>query len=206
MKNLTSALTVMGGALIASTAFAQDLPPCEAGMHLERAGTLNYPGTILEVDSSKGSYKLRMDDGELLWVDASGVQYSCAALRGGAQSTDFYTGRWDLFMGPAPQYETRGDDVYLVVGSGAGALPVTINADGTYHWETFDGPIDGYWEAIPAGQDKYGYGTPAILLRAGEEGEDWQMWSQGGISRDNREQVTLEQLNYGISYLATRED
>lgn len=176
-------------------------------MHVDRAGALNYPGTILAVDKAKASYKVRMDgDGEISWMNAAQLKYSCEGPAGGAKSPAFYAGAWDLFMGPAPQYETRGNDVYLVVGIGAQALPIRIDRDGGYSWRTYNGVIEGRWQALPAGQDKYHRGTPAILLLAGEDGKDWQMWSQGLVSRDNREQVTLERWDSGVSYLATRRD
>jgi hypothetical protein len=137
-------------------------------------------------------------------MSANELKWSCEGERGGARSADFYAGKWSLFMGSPPHYEERGDDIYLVVEMGAAADPIEIHRDGTYSWETDQGVIDGSWQAIPAGQDKYHKGTPAILLTAGEGGHDWQMWSEGDIAADGREQVTLERWDLGTSYLASR--
>lgn len=192
------------GALCASAAAA--LPAREPGLHVDRAGALNYPGTILDVDRGQGSYKVQMDGGEITWMSAGNLRHSCEGLRGGARSASFYAGEWNLFMSSYPRYETRGSDVYLVVEPGAEANPVEIFANGTYRWRTFADTIEGYWQALAPGEDKYRKGVPAILLLAGEDGADWQMWSQGEISADNHEQVTLERWDMGVSYLATRAD
>src|SRR5436853_84757 len=84
------------------------LPPCRADMHVPPIGPLNYGGTILAVDETKGSYQVKSDRGGLVdWVKAYNLRYSCAGVEAKPVSDNFFAGKWELFVGPTPHYEVK---------------------------------------------------------------------------------------------------
>ena len=187
-------------------AAAQGGPPCRVGSRLERAGMLNRPAVITEVDTKKGLYKVKYDNGDLPeWLPPRKLT-GCTGQTGEAIKDDYFIGKWSMFVGPTPHYEDRGSDRYLVVGPGGKAPPLVVNADGSYVW-TIDSKtqIKGRWRKMAANELKYGTKAPAILLIKGEDGMDWMMWVRESVGvADTRDRAIVEGMKIGLSYNATK--
>jgi hypothetical protein len=192
---------------LASSAWAQALPACAVGMRVPKAGALNYPATIIDADPAKGAFQVRYDGGSTEWVTSVGLRSSCTVAAASAMTDSFFVGKWEMFVGPAPQHQVIGGDRYIVVAAGATAPPLTINADGTYAW-VVDGNtiINGRWRKMDVGEMKYGTAdkAPAIMLMNGYSGKDWQVTRSGVRLSDKRDQLGVERMDLGLSFLATR--
>lgn len=188
---------------------AQGLPTCAKGLHVIKAGGLNYPATIVAYDPVKGSYQVKYDSGGTVeWLLPRWLKYGCtSAGPSGPTITDaFWVGNWSLFVGPAAQYQVIGGDRYLVVGSGAAAPPLQIKADGSYVWVIDKGKtISGRWRKMASAEMKYGYtDKPGIMLMNGYDGGNWQVTFSDVRADDNRDQLNIQRMDLGVSFLATR--
>lgn len=199
------ALCCLVGALLAVPAWSQTLPSCAVGMRLAKAGALNYPATIVAADPAKGAFQVRYDGGSTEWLTAVGLKNSCVAVAS-AIDQSFFVGNWEMFVGPAPQHQVIGGDRYLVVGPGAVAPPLSIKQDGTYVWViSSDRIINGRWRRMADNELKYGgKNAPGILLMRGHDGADWQMTRAGVRASDQRDQLSVERMDLGLNFLATR--
>jgi len=175
-------------------------------MRLPRVGALNYPGTIVAVDEKKGTYQVKSEsDGLLDWYPASKLKDFCKGAEAATVTEAYFTGTWELFVGPTPHYEDRGSNTYLVVGSGAKAPPLVINANGSFTWRIDSKTtVTGKWRKMESKELKYGTKAPAILLMKGESGKDWEVWSRGTNASSNRDAITVERMDMGLSYMGTR--
>lgn len=175
-------------------------------MHVPIIGPLNYGGTILAVDEAKGSYQVKSDrDGLVDWVKATNLRYSCVGAEARPVSDNFFFGKWDLFVGPTPHYETKGSDRYLVVGAGAKAPPLLINPDGTYVWRIDSKKtITGKWRKMAESERKYHAKGPAVLLMNAEDGKNWEVSQRGVNPTNNRDTINVERMDLGLSYQGTR--
>ncbi len=194
-------------ALVAAASAQAARAPCRVGLHLERAGVLNYPGTIDGYDADKGAYHVRYDNGGLPeWIAASGMSRSCIATAAPQTGLGAFIGDWEMFVSPTAQYEMRGGDRWLDVGPGAVAPPLSIRPDGTYVWAVGRGKvISGRWRRMSRAEMKYGFKDKVgILLMHGYDGGDWQVTSSGVRASDKRDQLGVERMDLGLSYLATR--
>lgn len=200
-------LAALAGTLsLAAAPAPAQLPQCSVGMHVPRVSPLNYGATILAIDAVKGSYQVKSDrDGLVDWVPASLLRSSCAGVEARPVTTSYFVGNWSLFVGPTPHHATIDGKGYLVVGTGAHVPPVQINADGSYIW-TVDSRtrIAGHWRPMAEHELKYGTKPPAILLLAGEDGRNWEVWRAGVNAANNRDAIFVERMDLGLSYRGTR--
>ena len=167
---------------------------------------LNYAATILAADDAKGSYQVKSDrDGLVDWVPARALRYSCTGSEAKPVTDSYFTGAWTLFLGPTAHHEQIDGKGYLVVGPGARVPPIVIRADGTYTW-TIDRKtvINAKWRALAAGEMRSGTKGPAILLVGGEGGKNWQVTRSGVNKGDNRDAISLDRMDLGLSYQGTR--
>lgn len=203
-----TAITVMAAAPIAARAQSpyDNLPPCAVGLAVK--DYLRYPATIVAFDEAKGSYNIRRQSGETYWTSPNSLQVtlSCrhvakaVAPRTAAQ----FIGAWNLFIGSAWTTSQR-DPSKKEYGPGGKGGGLTVRADGTYNWVDAGGAaIAGRWRERPAAEVSRGAKPPAIVLMRGRDGYDWQMSTEGKVSGDNREQVSVDQLPGGVTILATR--
>ena len=194
--------------LAASSASAQNanLPICKVGMHAPIISPLNYGGTILAIDAAKGTYQIKSDgDGLVDWVPARLLRYSCVGAEAAPVTENYFIGRWTLFIGPTAHYENIDSKGYLVVGPGAHAPPLQINADGSYAWVLDSKTIvRGKWRVLAANEMRNGTKGPAVVLMNGEDGKNWQV-SRGGVNpSNNRDAINLDRMDLGLSYQGTR--
>ncbi|MEI7931642.1 MAG: hypothetical protein WCI21_01095 [Alphaproteobacteria bacterium] len=183
------------------------LPQCRVGLHLERAGALNYPATIDKFDAAKGAWHVKYDNGDLPeWLTGQEIRRGCTAPAAPAITSSFFVGNWEMFVNAAIGYQIIGGQRYLTVGSGATAPPLTIKADGTYVWHIDSRTtINGRWRAMTPAEMKYGFkDKTGILLMKGYDGGDWQVTYSGVRSDDKRDQLNVERMDLGLNYLATR--
>lgn len=186
---------------------AQGLPACKVGLHLDRAGGLNYPATILEYDAVKVAYHVKYDSGSVEWLTPRYINKGCVPAAAGPElSEGYFVGNWSMFIGPAPQYQIINGDRYLVVGPGAVAPPLTIKADGTYVWHVDSKTVvNGRWRKMADAEMKYGFkGKFGIMLEKGYDGGNWQVTYSGVRSDNKADQLGVERMDLGMSYLATR--
>lgn len=206
----TISLVSVAGALLlpGSSAAAQDakLPTCKVGMHAPVVSPLNYGGTILAIDAAKGTYQVKSDgDGLIDWVPARLLRYSCVGAEAAPVTENYFIGRWSLFIGPTAHYENIDSKGYLVVGPGAHAPPLQINADGSYAWVLDSRTIArGRWRSLATNEMRSGTKGPAIVLMNGESGKNWQVSRRGVNSSNNRDAIDLERMDLGLSYQGTR--
>lgn len=163
---------------------------------------LNYGAKILAFDATKGTYQVKSDaDGQLDGVPAYKQRYSCKGLEAPSVSSNNFTGKWTLFVGPTPHREVIDDKGYLVAGQGAHVPPLQINADGTYAW-TVDRKttVRGSWRAMLRAGTK----LPAVLLLNSEGGKNWEVWKTVANAGNNRDAIGVERMDLGQSYQGTR--
>ena len=204
MANHLRFLAAAAVTAIPTTAISQK-PPCTVGMAVKVLACLNYPGKIIAADSKSGRYQVRCDrDGRTDWLPARQLQFNCVGAAPSAFDQSYFVGRWSLFISPYPQYEKRGGNNYLVVGPGAKGGMITVNADGTYLWPDPKGPIRGRWRAMAPDEVKYGTRAPALLLIAGPNQMDWQMWRGNLSDAQNRDRIVIEGMKLGLSLNGTR--
>lgn len=190
-------------------AWAQGLPTCQVGLRVERAGALNYPATIVARNDATGAWQVRFDGGSLEWLTPQQIQRGCVTPTNQATrqiAPQFFVGNWELFVGPAPQYVVIGGQRYLEVGPGAHAPPLAIKGDGTYAWAIDRGKlVNGRWRPMSAAEMKYGYkDKTGIMLMQGYEGRDWQATYVGVRPADGRDQIDVQRMDLGVSFLGTR--
>ena len=191
---------------VATAQVPANLPPCRVGMHVPIVSPLNYGATILAYDAAKGSYKVKSDaDGLIDFVPAYKLRYSCAGLDATAVTESYFVGRWSLFIGPTAHRETIDDKGYLVVGRGAHVPPLQINPNGSYVW-VIDRrtTIQGKWRSLAANELRSGTKLPAILLMHGEDGKNWEVWKTGVNTGNNRDAISVERMDMGLSAMGTR--
>ena len=190
---------------VSSTAQAADLPPCKVGMHVPRVSPLNRSATILAIDAAKGSYQVKGEDGLIDWVPASKLRSSCTGVDAAAVTTQYFIGNWSLFIGPTAHHEVIDSKGYLVVGPGAHVPPLQINTDGSYVW-TLDSKstIKGRWRVMADKELRSGTQPPAILLTKAEAGRDWQVSRAGVNAGNNRDAISVDRVDLGLSYRGTR--
>jgi len=208
LKAVSSLLVASPLFFAASSASAQaaNLPICKVGMHAPIVSPLNYGGTILAIDAAKGTYQIKSDgDGLVDWVPARQLRYSCVGAEAAPVTENYFIGRWTLFIGPTAHYENIDSKGYLVVGSGAHAPPLQINADGSYVWVLDSRTIvRGKWRVLAANEMRNGTKGPAVVLMNGEDGKNWQV-SRGGVNpSNNRDAIDLDRMDLGLSYKGTR--
>lgn len=182
------------------------LPECRVGMHVARVSPLNYGATILAFDEAKGTYQVKSDsDGLKDWVTANKLRSSCVGSEAKPISEAFFVGTWTLFVGPTAHHEVIDSKRYTVVGPGAKAPPLTIRADGAFVW-VIDSKttIRGNWRMMAEKELRSGTKAPAILLLKGEDGKDWEVWRSGVNQGNNRDAISVERMDLGLSYQGTR--
>jgi hypothetical protein len=173
---------ILAAILVPGLAAAQSLPPCEVGRHLDRAGALNYPGTIVDYDSAKGSYLIRWDDGgSEEWLGASSLSRGCVIPASAGPGVDWFYGYWTdnlISGGPA-----------LYVGS-----------NGSYEWvHTTGGHVEGQWRKASRSELKAtGVGEAIVLLDA-IDGYDWVAQTQNQVDSRNRELMLITRSD-GAAY------
>jgi hypothetical protein len=175
-------------------------------MNVPIVSPLNYAATILAFDEAKGTYQIRSAaDGLVDWVPARNLRYSCNGAAAQPVSESYFHGNWTLFVGPTPNHETINGKGYIVVGPGAQAPPIVIRPGGTYTW-TVDSKtiIDGRWRTLAASAMRSGTVAPAILLVNGEGGKNWQVSRAGANKGNNRDAITIDRTDMGLSYQGTR--
>jgi hypothetical protein len=183
-----------------------NLPPCRVGMHVDRVSPLNRGAKIVAFDAAKGTYQVKSDaDGLLDWVPAYKLRTSCKGAEAAAVTQSYFIGRWSLFSGPTAHHQTIDSKGYLVVGPGAHVPPLQINADGSYIW-TLDSKttIRGKWRAMADNELRSGTKPPAILLVNAESGKNWEVWKTGTNAGNNRDAISVERMDLGLSYQGTR--
>ena len=200
---------VLAGAALAAAAQAQaPLPTCKVGLHLDRAGALNYPATIVDYDAAKVAYQVKFDSGGAVeWLIPRSIARGCTApVAGPVIAEGYFVGNWSMFIGPYPQRQIINGDAYLVVGSGAPAPPLGIKADGTYVWHIDSKTVlNGQWRRMAESEMKYGFKDKVgIMLVKGEGGANWQVTYSGVRSTDKADQLNVERMDLGLSFLATR--
>lgn len=205
MKRSSVAALVAGLILPAGSAVAQDKPPCAVGVPVRVLACINYPGRLVAHDPKTGRYQVQCDrSGDKSWVSANDLRLNCVAQAPPAAGHAWLLGRWSVFSGPTPQYETRGGDRYLVVGAGARAGFLELRPDGTYTWPGPGRTYSGKWRVMNPGELKYGTKAPAVLLINGPSNMDWQMWKRDESDAENRDKVKIEGMKIGLSYEGTR--
>jgi hypothetical protein len=194
-------------ALLSAVGQAQNanLPACRVGMHVPIVSPINRGATILDFDAAKGTYKIKGEDGLIDWVPASKLRYSCVGAEAAPVTESYFVGDWSLFVGPTAHHEEIDGKGYLVVGPGAHIPPLRINADNTYVW-VIDSKttIRGRWRSMTAGELRAGTKAPAILLLAGESGKNWEVWKTGANQGNNRDAISVERMDLGLSAMGTR--
>ena len=183
-----------------------NLAPCTVGLSVK--DFLRYPATIVAVDEAKGSYNIRRENGETYWTSPNALQvtFSCrhVAKAGPPKTASLFMGTWDMFIGSAVTTSAR-DPKKGEYGPGGKGGGLTVSADGTYNWVDAAGAaVSGRWRERAAAEVSRGAKPPAIVLMRGRDGYDWQMSTEGKVSNDNREQVSVDQLPGGVTILATR--
>lgn len=195
-------------AAIGVQAQAQGLPACKVGLHLERAGGLNYPATIVDYDPVKVAYQVKYDSGGTIeWLIPRFIARGCTAPVAGPEiSESYFVGNWSMFVGPYPQRQIINGDAYLVVGPGAVAPPLTLKADGSYVWHIDSKTVvNGSWRKMAPGEMKYGYKDKVgVMLLKGQDGANWQVTYFGVRSDNKADQIDVQRMDLGVSYLATR--
>lgn len=182
------------------------LPPCAVGLQVK--DFLRYPATIVAVDEAKGSYNIKRENGETYWTSPNAVQvtFSCrhVAKPGPPKTVSLFMGTWDMFIGSAVTTSAR-DPKKGEYGTGGKGGGLTVSADGSYNWVDAAGAaVAGRWRERAAAEVSRGAKPPAIVLMRGRDGYDWQMSTEGKVSNENREQVSVDQLPGGVTILATR--
>ena len=193
---------------LAASLFAQptQLPVCRVGLHVPLVSPSNNSATILAFDEAKGSYQVKSDkDAMTDWVPARSLRYSCVGVEARPVSETYFIGAWTLFVGPTAHHEIIDSKGYLVVGQGAHVPPIIIRANGTYTW-TIDSKtvIEGKWRGMTASELRSGTKAPAILLMNGESGKNWQVSKAGVSAGDNRDTISIDRMDLGLSYQGTR--
>ena len=175
-------------------------------MHVPIVSPLNNAATILAIDEAKGSYQVKSErDGLVDWVPARKLSKSCVGAEARPASESYFLGTWTLFVGPTAHHEVIDAKGYLVVGSGARVPPLLINADETYVW-TIDSRtiIKGKWRKMADGELRSGTKAPAILLLNAESGKNWEVWRTGVNPGNNRDAISIDRMDLGLSYKGTR--
>ena len=200
------AVFAAAAAAVAFAGAAQALPTCQVGLHAPLVSPRNTSATIIAADPAKGSYQIRSDDDHMTdWVSAYQLRYSCAGAAAAAIDANFFVGRWTMFVGPTPNTVDRGGHVFLEVGPGGQAAPIMINADGSYAWKVDSATVvRGRWRVMSAGEMRSGSRGPAILIVAGEGGHNWQVTRRGVNAGSNKDQLDIDRMDLGTSYMATR--
>lgn len=205
----TLAFTLALAAAVTSKASAQpaaNLPACRIGFHAPSVSPLNRGAMILDYDAAKGSYKVKSDgDGLIDWVPAYKLRYSCVGADAKPVTETYFIGDWSLFVGPTPHKEMIDAKGYLVVGPGAHVPPLKINADGSYIW-VIDSrtTIRGKWRTMAANELRSGTKSPAILLLNGESGKNWEVSKSGVNQGNNRDAISVDRMDIGLSAMGTR--
>ena len=144
-------------------------------------------------------------DGLVDWVPARKLRYSCAGVE--AQPISLIL-RWQVGFGSSARplsMKLLTQKAYLVVGPGAKAPPLAINADGTYSWQLDSKTkIDGKWRKMLEAELRPGTKAPALLLlRRG--------WQELGDLEERKRSIrattvmyTVERMDLGLSYHGTR--
>ena len=182
------------------------LPACRVGLHVPLVSPRNYSATILAFDEAKGSYQVKADSDALTdWVPARSLRYSCIGAEAKAVTETYFIGAWTLFVGPTAHHEVIDSKGYLVVGPGAHVPPILIRDNGTYTW-TIDSKtvIEGKWRGMAATEMRSGTKPPAILLMNGESGKNWQVSKAGVNKSNNRDAISIDRMDLGLSYQGTR--
>jgi hypothetical protein len=193
-------------AVVSFGAAAQALPGCQVGLHAPLVSPRNNSATIIAANPAKGSYQIRSDDdGMTDWVSAYQLRYSCSGASAPAIDTNFFVGRWSMFVGPTANRVGRDGQVFLEVGPGGRAAPIMINADGSYAWKVDSVTVvRGRWRVMGQGEMRGSSRGPAILIVAGEGGHNWQVSRRGVNAGSGRDQVDVDRMDLGTSYMATR--
>ncbi len=175
-------------------------------MHVATVSPLNYGARILAMDTAKGVYQVQSDTDHLVdWVSAYKLRYSCIGVEAAAVTPAYFVGNWSLFVGPTAHHETIDSKAYLVVGPGAHAPPLQINADGSYVWIIDrQQTVRGKWRLLANHELRSGTKPPAILLIKAEAGRDWQVWNTGVNQGNKRDAIGVERMDLGQSYQGTR--
>ena len=210
LKSLNKARTCCCALLLACTtqqcaAQTAVMPPCTVGMHLPIVSPINRSGTLLAIDAAKGSYQVKGEDGLVDWVPARSLRYSCVGAEAAPVAPSYFIGKWSLFIGPAAHHEVIDGEGYLIVGSGAQVPPLEIKADGSYVW-VIDSKttVRGNWRSMAESELRYGTKSPAILLLKAEDGANWEIWKTGVNAGNNRDAISIERIDMGLSYAGTR--
>jgi hypothetical protein len=183
-----------------------DLPACRVGMHVPRVGPLNYGAVILEFDAVKGSYKVKSDsDGLIDWVPAYKLRTSCVGAEAKPIDEGYFVGKWSLFVGPTPQTKLIDGKGYIIVGPGAHVPPLEIFPDHRYAWVVDSHTIvKGQWRSMAATELRSGTKAPAILLLNGEDGKNWEVSRTGVNQGNNRDAISVDRMDLGLSAMGTR--
>ncbi|HEU4630878.1 MAG TPA: hypothetical protein VFS08_14100 [Gemmatimonadaceae bacterium] len=136
------------------------------------AGTLWYDGVVAKVGpdpqspgSTAESYLIEGQG----WYDYQHV----AGRKREPYWTGFFVGDWEVSVPVAMNTKVIDSDLYRVVSGGMRLPPLRVNPDGTYLWRVLENGgervIRGRWE--PRAD------APGIILRAGEQGADWELYN-----------------------------
>ncbi|MEO8114428.1 MAG: hypothetical protein ABI655_08610 [Phenylobacterium sp.] len=197
----------LAAAALSVAGAAQALPTCQVGLHAPLVSPRNNSAVIIAADPAKGSYQVRSDDdGMTDWVSAYALRYSCVGGQAAAIDLSYFVGRWSMFVGPTPNTVDRSGHLFLEVGPGGASPPIIINADGTYAWKVDSSTVvRGRWRAMAPNEMRSGSRGPGILIVSGEGGHNWQMTRRGVNAGSNRDQVDIDRMDLGTSYMATRQ-
>ena len=190
---------------LAGSAAAQPLPACRVGMKVI-VSPLNNDAVIIAANPAQGSYQVRSLSDQLTdWVPTRALRYSCSGAAPPPVDNGFFVGSWSTFVGPVPLTTVHNGKAYTEVSMGGHGLPIQVNGDGSYIWFVDSATtVRGRWRAMAASEVKYGTNGPAILLINGEGGRQWQMSRRGVNAGNGHDQATVERMDMGVSYIATR--
>jgi hypothetical protein len=163
-------------------------------------------GTIIE--TAGGQYKVHYD-GCGAHFDAfvdRGDLHPAATISADAGEIKFLFGAWKMFTPSYPTTVVSGNTLYREYGTGAGAPPLRISADGTYVWYDEYGkpPVTGRW-ATDAKIEGAKYNTAFVdgVIIKDSQGGLWKVyrWKPEG---DNQDRITARTMCSGQTVIGTR--
>jgi hypothetical protein len=154
-------------------------------------------GTVISIDPVKRMYTLRDETGASSRESLPCYNVVAPNERPGSE---FFVGKWDIFIPPATYTFIKGDYRYRNFSAGMKLPPLEIKADGTYEWTNTDNKVvRGVWV-----QRK---DQPGITLLKALDGKDYTLYEKteaNATSKNTKDEIGLSHLPSSTGFLATR--
>jgi hypothetical protein len=154
-------------------------------------------GTVISIDPVKRMYTLRDETGASSRESLPCYNVVAPNERPGSE---FFVGKWDIFIPPATYTFIKGDYRYRNFSAGMKLPPLEIKADETYEWTNTDNKIvRGVWV-----QRK---DQPGITLLKALDGKDYTLYEKTeahATSKNTKDEIGLSHLPSSTGFLATR--